>query len=286
MPLHLLVIEGNVRAARETYRAALGKTAGESYAAVLQQIAPDASVDICFPADEGANLPDAAGLESYDGVAITGSSLNLYNGGPEITRQIELARAAFASRTPFFGSCWGLQVASAAAGGEVVRNPRGREIGFARNILPTDAGRAHELLRGRGGAYDAPCSHLDIVIAPPGAGILAQNAMSAVQAAEIRWDGGTFWGVQYHPEYSFREIAAILDGRPDTLVREGFFVDAPGAHAYVEDLLALDADPGRREIAWRLGLGDDVLDPLRRRAELINFVEAWVRPAKSARGRG
>ena len=285
MPLHLLVIEGNAHAARENYRAAFGQTASESYAAVLGEIAPDATVDICCPADEDARLPDAAGLEAYDGVAITGSALNLYNGGSPVLRQIDLARAVFASHAPFFGSCWGLQVASAAAGGEVIRNPKGREIGFARNIFATEAGRAHKLLRGRGGAYDAPCSHLDIVVAPPGAIILAQDAMSPVQAAEISWSGGTFWGVQYHPEYSLREIAAILGGRPETLVRERFFADALAARAYVEDLRALDADPGRREIAWRLGLGDDVLDPSRRRTELINFIEAWVRPAKSARGR-
>ena len=167
MPLHLLVIEGNVRAARENYRAAFGKTASESYAAVLGEIAPDAMVDICCPADGDASLPDAAGLEAYDGVAITGSALNLYNGGSEVLRQIDLARAVFASHAPFFGSCWGLQVASAAAGGEVIRNPKGREIGFARNIFPTEAGRAHTLLRGRGGAYDAPCSHLDIVARSP-----------------------------------------------------------------------------------------------------------------------
>ena len=33
----------------------------ESYAAVLQDIEPDAVCDLAFPADEGANLPDAVG---------------------------------------------------------------------------------------------------------------------------------------------------------------------------------------------------------------------------------
>jgi GMP synthase (glutamine-hydrolysing) len=93
-------------------------------------------------------------------------------------------------------------------GGEVVRSPKGREIGFARNIFPTEAG---------------------------------------------------------------------------PLMREGFFADAPRTRAYVEDLRALD--PGRREIAWRLGVGEDVLDPVRHRTELINFVEGWMRPATSAGGR-
>src|ERR1700722_12819725 len=286
MGLHLLVIEGDTRAYRDAYRAGLGMTASEAYAATLCEIAPDAVCDICFPADEVADLPDAAGLESYDGALMTGSALNLYHGGLAIPRQIDLARAVFAARTPFFGSCWGLQVATAAAGGDVLRNPKGREIGFARNIFPTEAGRAHPLLAGRPASYDAICSHLDIVTPAPGALVLAANAMSAVQAAEIGWEGGTFWGVQYHPEYSLREIAAIVARRAGNLTREGCFPDERSALAYVEDLRALDAAPDRRDVAWRLGLGDDILDPIKRRAELINFLEVRVRPAKSARGRG
>ncbi|MFZ2107823.1 MAG: type 1 glutamine amidotransferase, partial [Roseiarcus sp.] len=225
MSLHLLVIEGNTRDDRDAYRAGLGVTASEAYAQTLMQLAPDAICQIGFPADEGAGLPSAAGLEAYDGAFITGSALNLYDGGPAITRQIDLARAVFASRTPLFGSCWGLQVATAAAGGEVLRNPKGREIGVARNIWPTEAGRAHPLLAGRRAAYDAICSHLDIVTPAPGALVLAANATSAIQAAEIGWEGGTFWGVQYHPEYSLREIAAIVTRRGSTLAREGFFPD-------------------------------------------------------------
>src|SRR5271156_2608007 len=155
MSLHLLLIEGNTREDRETYRAGLGMTASEAYSQTLEQLAPAAAGATCAPADEGAGLPDAAGLEAYDGVFITGSALNLYDGGPAITRQINLARAVFASRTPFFGSCWGLQVATAAAGGEGLRNPKGREIGVARNIWPTEAGRAHPLLAGRHAAFDA-----------------------------------------------------------------------------------------------------------------------------------
>ena len=35
----------------------------ESYAGVLQAIAPDGVCDLAFPADEGANLPDPGGLQ-------------------------------------------------------------------------------------------------------------------------------------------------------------------------------------------------------------------------------
>ena len=136
MALHLLVVEGNTRADRAAYREGFGLTASESYARTLTELAPDARCDIVCPADEGANLPGASALGDYDGVFITGSALNLYDGGREITRQIELARAVFAAKVPFFGSCWGLQVATAAAGGEVIKNPVGRGFRTMRPYSP------------------------------------------------------------------------------------------------------------------------------------------------------
>src|SRR5918993_795637 len=114
MGLRFLVVEGNTRDARLTHKAAYGLMPCESYAAVLQAIEPDAVCDLAFPADEGANLPDPAGLQAYDGIALTGSALNLYDGTPAITRQIDLMRSIYASGTPAFGSCWGIQIGAAA----------------------------------------------------------------------------------------------------------------------------------------------------------------------------
>src|SRR5918993_127862 len=102
-------------------------TPTQSYAATLQEIEKGVLCDIAHPADEGANLPDAGGLQSYDGVVLTGSALNIYDLAPAVTRQIELMRAVYASGTPAFGSCWGVQVGAVAAGGEVRKNPLGRE---------------------------------------------------------------------------------------------------------------------------------------------------------------
>ena len=146
--MRFLVVEGNVRAARERHRSTYGLTPSESYAAVLKSLAPDAVCDIALPADEGTNLPDASGLEGYDGVVITGSALNIWKAEPESMRQVELARAVYKSGTPFFGSCWGLQVATVAAGGSVRANPRGREVAIARDITLTPQGSEHPLYRG------------------------------------------------------------------------------------------------------------------------------------------
>jgi len=286
MTLRLLVVEGNVQLAREAHRASFGKTPSQSYADTLTSIAPDAVCDICLPADAGANLPNGAGLSDYDGVAVTGSALNVYDGGEAVERQLELARAVFSSGTPFFGSCWGLQLAAAAGGGTVVKNPVGREIGIARNISPTEAGARHKLLEGRPAAFDAPCTHLDIVTVPPSdSTVLATNRFSNVQAAEIRHGGGTFWGVQYHPEFTLRELAVIIGRRAGALAQEGLFADEAEGKAYCADLLALDADPARRDIAFRLGIEPELLEPERRLTELRNWITHRVREEKASRGR-
>ena len=58
----LLVVEGNTAEGRKWHAEAGGIVASENYANVLRKLCPGARVDICFPADIGANLPDRGGL--------------------------------------------------------------------------------------------------------------------------------------------------------------------------------------------------------------------------------
>ena len=286
MPPRLLVVEGNSAEGRARQRAAGGAVMSEGYAALLRELHPGAIVDVCYPADAGANLPDGAGLEGYDGIAITGSALNVYDGGPTIEPQIALTRAALASRTPLFGSCWGLQLITVAAGGSVAKNPKGREIGFARRIAVTEAGRGHPMYAGKPPVFDAITVHLDEVeTLAPGTTVLASNAASAVQAAEIRVDGAVAWGVQYHPEFSPADMAAIMRRYGRTLVEEGFFADEAGLAAFADDLDALDRDPADKALAWRHGVDAAVLDKRVRTAEIASWLRAQVLPVRSRRGR-
>ena len=186
----ILVIDGNRAATRAQQVAAGGEPSGEGYAQVLQSLAA-VSCDIVRPADGEVRFASGAGLASYDGVAITGSALNVYDGGAHIERQIELARATFAAGVPFFGSCWGLQVAVSAAGGRVRRNPLGREFGFARRIELADAGRRHGMFTGKPPVFEAITVHRDdIEQLPAGAVVLASNDMG-LQAIELPHGAGT-----------------------------------------------------------------------------------------------
>jgi GMP synthase (glutamine-hydrolysing) len=274
---NILVIDGNRAATREQQVAAGGSPSGEGYAQCLQKLA-SVRCEIARPADGEVRFANGAGLDSFDGVAITGSALNVYDGGPHIERQVALARAVFASGLPFFGSCWGMQVAVTAAGGRVRKNPLGREFGFGRRIELNAAGRAHGMFRGKPGVFEAITVHRDdIEQLPNGAVELARNDMG-LQAIELRNGAGTFWGVQYHPEFSFAEIAATTLRYGTTLLDEKLFADRDELADFVAELRLLMTNPRDPRLAWRHGIGPGLQDETLKLAELRNWLTLQVLP--------
>jgi GMP synthase (glutamine-hydrolysing) len=234
---------------------------------------------------DGERLPQGIALADFDGVWISGSPLNAYRlDQPSVREQIELCRAIWAQAIPAFGSCWGLQVMTAALGGTVHLNPRGREIGIARRIQPNDEGRRHAMYRDKDTAFDALCSHEDEIAAlPPGGTVLASNAVSRIQAAVIADGERRFWGVQYHPEFEFETVAAIIATRVERHLREGLAREAAEVASIVADYRALDADPSRKDLAWRYGLGPDLLDGRMRTLEFRNWLRTEVEPHAARR---
>lgn len=284
MALNILVMEGNDAEGRLRQKTRLGRMASEGYSGCIRFLAPDAETHICMPADADADLPDVNGLRRFDGVVITGSALHVWEEKPEALRQVAFARKVYESGVPFFGSCWGLQVATAAAGGTVEKNPLGREAGVARAVTIQDAGRGHPLLDGRPPVFDAPCIHLDAVTKPaPGTTILASNTMAPVQAAEIHHRNGVFWGVQYHPEFTLSYLARLLMLNIPIHIEEGRFRDEAQAQQYCQDMADLCHNPQLTHVAWRYGIGPELLDRRRRLTEIRNFIEYRVRPYAAQR---
>ncbi len=284
MTLRILVMEGNDQQGRERQKSRVGRTASEGYAGCIHFLAPDAATDICLPADEDADLPDLERLKRYDGVVITGSALHVWEEQPAAMRQVAFARKVYESGVPFFGSCWGLQVATVAAGGTVEKNPCGREAGVARGITIAAAGQGHPLLEGRPPVFDAPCIHLDAVTKlAPEMTILASNTMAMVQAAEIRHANGLFWGVQYHPEFTLAYLSRLLLLNVQLHIDEGRFFDVAQAEQYCHDMEALCHNPQLTHVSWRYGIGPELLDRRRRLTEIHNFIAHRVRPYAAAR---
>jgi GMP synthase (glutamine-hydrolysing) len=169
-------------------------------------------------------------------------------------------------------------VAVTAAGGEVRANPRGREFGFARRILLTDTGRNHPLFAGKPVVFEAPTVHRDeIATLPSGATVLADNDFG-LQAASFNCGRGRFWGVQYHPEYDYLDIAAAAERYGETLVTEGMLADTPALAAFAADLRALQANPADGALLWKHGLGPCMRMEALRILELRNWLHAEVLP--------
>src|ERR1700730_18602858 len=101
----LLVVEGNTAEGRKHHVAAGGQVASESYARLLRELWSEAVVDVCFPADAGANLPDKSGLEGYDGVAVTGSGLHVYQSRAAGEAHGEVVRGRLAAEKARFRRC-------------------------------------------------------------------------------------------------------------------------------------------------------------------------------------
>lgn len=277
-PLSFLIIDGYPKASRDELAQAGMTPAWKLYANMLLTYLPKAEFEVFLPSDEGAKLPEMDQLQTYSGLLWTGCNLCILDtDNPSVRSQIDLARTSYALGIPSYGSCWGLQMAVVAAGGRVAINPKGRELGLARKIVCTKAGERHPFYEGKPRVFDGFISHDDMVAELPGNGIhLSGNGWTGVQAAAVTHQKGTFWAVQYHPEYDLREMACLISARSKQLIELGFYKNQSDLEAMVDRMKALHADPQRKDLRWQLGIDDDVLDAASRQREFINWLNKLI----------
>jgi len=270
---HILLMECNTRE-RNTLVAKKGVPSGsEIYIAAIRAHFPEIGIDVIHAADRGESLPEGRSFSDYDGLVIGGSSLHAYDTSFEVTNQIDFVRAFAETGTPILGSCWGLQIAVMAAGGNVETSSNGREIGFARKVEKTKAGRAHPFLAGKPDVYDAPCIHYDeITKLPMGATVLAGNAHSPIQVAAFNLGASDVWAVQYHPEFDLAHVNNLLSLSKQNLFEQGVFENQVNLAHYQHLLNGLAENPKNQALAWQLGVDSDITDDKVRCAEIINWV--------------
>lgn len=178
-------------------------------------------------------------VDSAAAFVITGSAANVPNREPWMRRTEEWLRAVVEHGTPTFGICFGHQMLAQALGGEVQRNPRGREIGTLSIDRLPDAGEPAPIFDDLPERFEAHVTHVDSVVRlPPGATPLARSGLEDYHA--IRFSE-TCYGVQFHPEMDADVMRAYVETRREILHAEGFAVDA---------LLAgiREAEAGRRTL--------------------------------------
>lgn len=284
--LKILIVEGNVKELREKAVNMGLLPQSDLFQKILHSLADDLTCTIVYPTDEDAVLPRPGELSAFDGIVWTGSALNIYDRGPAIDRQIEFMKRGFGEKTRIFGSCWGLQVAVVAAGGEVAANTKGREIGIARGIRITEEGLSHPIYGGKPPVFDAVTIHLDHVVRlPAGSRVLSGNDMSQVQAIEIICGEAVFWGVQYHPEFDLGYVAGLIRRYAKALIDEGIRKDDADVESWAADLEAAQNGKDGTGPERQYSLGSDVLDPRCRLLELSNWI-SWLRQTRADAGAG
>ncbi len=272
--LRFLIIDGYSPESRANLEEAGMTLAWKLYADMLIQHQPDALYDVLLPSDPAFEFPQAQDLERYAGIIWTGCNLSINDTeNRSISGQIRMAEQAYEVGVPSFGSCWGLQIAVVAAGGRVEPNPRGREMGIARKMSLTQEGIEHPMYHGKPAVFEGFISHDDMVTDMTAPCIrLAGNDYTFVQAATVTHKNGSFWAVQYHPEYNLHEMARLIVAREEKLIRYGFFRSHDDLVDLVNRMEALAVEPQRKDLRWQLAIDDDVLDDAIRQCEFVNWL--------------
>ena len=178
---------------------------------------------------------DAPSPRTVDAIVITGSAANVPTREAWILRTEAWLREVVAVGTPVFGICFGHQLLAQALGGEVQKNPRGREIG----TIAVERTDDDPIFDGLPQSFTANVTHIDTVVRlPPGAVGLARSPLEDYHA--IRFTP-TCYGVQFHPEIDAEVMRGYVETRREILAAEGFDVEAMlGAIG--------EGDPGRRTL--------------------------------------
>lgn len=174
------------------------------------------SLDRCRVVDprRGDPLPDA---RECSAVVITGSASMVTDRADWSVRTTAWLPSLVAADVPTLGVCYGHQLLAEALGGEVARNPRGRQMGTMRVDV-----RGDDPIVGRS-ALEVQTTHEESVVRlPSGAELLATTERDPHHAFRV----GRAWGVQFHPEMDAEIIRYYVNRRRAALVAEGFDPEA------------------------------------------------------------
>lgn len=160
----------------------------------------------------GGSTPD---LRDFAAVVVTGSPASVTERAPWMLATEARLVEAVGAGSWVLGICFGHQLLAQALGGQVAKNPRGREIG----TVPLALTERHALFGGAEPPHLANMTHVDAVVElPRGARVLATSELDPHSALSF---GERAFGVQFHPEIDAEVMADYVAGRWDLLISEG-----------------------------------------------------------------
>ena len=141
---------------------------------------------------------------------------------PWMLRLERLVREVAQAGTPLLGICFGHQIAAQALGGEVAKNPRGREIGTVRVERVRGRSSFDTLFAGMPRTFDVHATHVDAVARlPPEAEVPGYDLARSTWPHAFRVGRTEFKAVQFHPELDADIMRAYLGARAHLVLQEG-----------------------------------------------------------------
>ena len=148
-------------------------------------------------------------IGNADAWIITGSPRSVYDADDwmvDIERELKNIQS---SKIPVLGICFGHQLLANCFGGIVELNPKGWELG-AYPVQFTDVGKNSQIFSGMDDNAIVYESHQDSVIVLPEMAIELARNNKGNQAFKIHVN---FYGVQFHPEFSWEVIKMYVSKR-------------------------------------------------------------------------
>ena len=269
--MNILIVDGNEKKPSDNYVQLGMGTQYDVYSKILQRLANNSlNITVIHPAINSNFIPLGLSLDDFEGVAWTGSLLNIYESTPPIVRQIELAKKLLNKKNSIFGSCWGLQVLVTAAGGKIQKNPNGLEAIVAKNNSLNEEGVKHPMYYGKSKTFDSFCFHYDDTeTLPENTTILAANENSKIQAISFTNENSKVWAVQYHPEFDPVWMSGLMRQREKLLLEEGIYNNQEEFNSYKNYFSNIEMFNDQK---IPLNISDNLINQKMHTLELLNWL--------------
>jgi len=222
--LKLLIVEGNTKEENSNFNKAGCVPQSENFKQHIKMFEPNCEINIVEPGDDSAISKIIASLKKYDGIILTGSTLRIDDFSNEIKKHIDFVKTCFKHEKKIFAACWGLQIATTAAGGKCRVAPSGPHVGIAYDIELTDEGKKHKLYSSKPHKFTTPAFNYDEVEIPPNnAVVLASNKINKFEALHFTVGNSEIWGLQYHPEIPYDYMIKLIKHRSQKLINNKSF---------------------------------------------------------------
>ena len=247
MSLNILVVEGNNPEDSSVFIKAAKASCSQNLKNLVQKIEPLAEVKIINPSRDNETTEALENMDQYHGIIFTGGAMRINDMTDEIKKHINFASNCFKHGKKILAICWGLQVCSTAAGGQVAPAKNGAHIGIATDVKINDEGKKNLIYKNKKDIFTTPAFNFDEVIElPKGAKLLASDSINRVMAIYFKSGQSEIWGVQYHPDYEYWQMVNLSNARKDRLLNNNIFKNEDEFEKHVKYIEEQDLDFNNR----------------------------------------